>query len=373
MAILRIRDEKGVVHEIVALRGEKGEGAGRELDNNCVVFNDYEKNQVLAKYSAGFGTNNMAGYKGFPISSITVAEDQLSAEVAILDKDLVNQACSCYSENDIVQMDIGGHFYDQFKITAKRVAEDGNSILTIVRITGATMTQKELVLDSNSSQNWIFVIGKPYGLSISHQTAVAVLGDGNISAGNGSTALGKDNQSIGAYSGAIGRLNKTGYAAFTCGRQNSAMGHYSFACGYSNSASGHYSSAFGESSTASGIRAFATGSHCNATKDNTFAGGNHCNANHKNAFIFGNSITSKADYQVAFGSFPKVADDVVFAVGNGTNTKQENAIVAFNDGHVEVQTQGETDNSVVTKQYVDNLISQIEQLKQAIIALGGTV
>lgn len=43
-------------------------------------------------------------------------------------------------------------------------------------------------------------------------------------------------------------------------------------------------------------------------------------------------------------------------IGNGSSTKRKNAVQVFYDGHVEVETSGNTDSSLVTKKYVDNSV-----------------
>lgn len=39
----------------------------------------------------------------------------------------------------------------------------------------------------------------------------------------------------------------------------------------------------------------------------------------------------------------------------------------YQDGHAEVQTVGDTDNSIITKQYLNNVIGDIEAVLDSII------
>lgn len=50
----------------------------------------------------------------------------------------------------------------------------------------------------------------------------------------------------------------------------------------------------------------------------------------------------------------EIDTDIIHSIGNGTSEEnRSNAFVVYKDGHAEVQTIGDTDNSVVTKGYVD--------------------
>ncbi len=74
-----------------------------------------------------------------------------------------------------------------------------------------------------------------------------------------------------------------------------------------------------------------------------------------------------ADYigQTVVGTYnSKPTTRSVFTVGNGTSdTDRKNAFNVFADGHAEVQTMGETDNSVATKQYVDSELATFDFIK----------
>ena len=66
----------------------------------------------------------------------------------------------------------------------------------------------------------------------------------------------------------------------------------------------------------------------------------------------------------------EIDTDIIHVIGNGTSdTNRSNAFAVFKDGHAEVQIVGDTDNSVVTKKYVDQQIGDIEATLDAIIAI----
>ncbi|MBQ9860948.1 MAG: hypothetical protein IJO75_01680 [Clostridia bacterium] len=450
MAILRIRDENGQEREIVALKGEPG--AGKNLPNNCAVFNDYDNNEILAKCSVGFGTNTMAGYKGFPISDVTLSADSKSMSVVLADRELEEKAHDHYAVGEYVQWDAKQHWYNIFKIIGKSKNADGNTVLQLANSSNVEITH-DVALDSDPAENWLWVVGKWVGLPITNQKAVAVFGDSNIAAGRGTVAAGRGNQAIGNYSGTVGRNNKTGYCAFAGGFGNTVMGHYAFSAGCNNIAKGIFSVALGDRAKANSNVSFASGQLSEANAEGSFASGisaytgpdayaaaafglgakahgfasfthgekvtangkysvvfgykslteadaegaaslgneciargrysaaigSMCRANYDYSFVCGDLNSDAAPHQAVFGKFSRMTEDMVFGIGDGTGNpgdgtnEYRNAFSAYTDGHAEVRTQGTTANSVVTKQYVDGLLEQIEQLKQAVRELGGNI
>jgi hypothetical protein len=446
MAILRIRDKNGEIHEIMALRGEKGaDGAGRETENGSVNFIDLENNVLYSKNSVCFGTDLVTGHKGFPMSEVTLSADSKSAVITLADKDLEDKACYRYAVGDMVQFDAKNHWYDKFTIIATSQTKNGDSTITIAYPDGGVISESNIALDSDTSQNWLWVVEKQVGLPITCQKASSAFGESNLAAGRSTSAIGRGNKAIGNYSGAVGRNHKTGYCAFAVGYNNSAMGHYTFsagcnnvvkgihsvgigdrvkvnkncslavgqlastnaegsiACGISCStgedgyaavalgigskANGFASFAAGDTSTADGKDAvafgyrsiaggdfsLAAGYECKAYGNRSIALGSSCTANGDQSMACGHFNATQAPYQTVFGKFSKMTADMLFGVGDGTQTDYHNAFSVYEDGHAEIRTQGTTDNSVVTKEYVDKLLEQIEQLKQAVIELGGNV
>ena len=77
------------------------------------------------------------------------------------------------------------------------------------------------------------------------------------------------------------------------------------------------------------------------------------------------AISSDTPFTITSLKITKVAH-LLHSVGNGTSdTNRSNALAVYSDGHAEVQTMGDTDNSVVTKEYVDDNIFNV--LKREIV------
>ncbi len=74
----------------------------------------------------------------------------------------------------------------------------------------------------------------------------------------------------------------------------------------------------------------------------------------------GTNTEAHQDSQFVVGYYNANKEDTIFEVGNGSAEKRSNAFEVYEDGHAEVQTIGNTDKSVVNKQYVDNRALEIE-------------
>ena len=116
-----------------------------------------------------------------------------------------------------------------------------------------------------------------------------------------------------------------------------------------HNATAPYATVFGKKNEASGTEAFAIGVVNKAKGSRSFTAGHGNIANGYAQTIVGlfNEETDKTTYQGAAKE--------LFIVGNGvSDTTRSNAFVVYKDGHAEVQTMGATNNSVATKEYVDN-------------------
>lgn len=141
----------------------------------------------------------------------------------------------------------------------------------------------------------------------------------------------------------------------------------------SNKALNLHSHAEGQDTKALGLSSHAEGSWTDAIGVWSHAEGYNTKANGKASHAAGYRSKAKADYshasgeyseataqaQFVVGKYNKTNDDTLFIVGNGTSTtNRSNALEVYNDGHTEIQTMGETDNSIANKQYVDNSIGE---------------
>lgn len=102
-----------------------------------------------------------------------------------------------------------------------------------------------------------------------------------------------------------------------------------------------YSHAEGRFTTASDKYAHSEGYH-------TKASGSYSHA--QNLYTIAGYVS-----QTAMGSYNSNKSNTLLEVGNGTSEQdRSNAFEVYNDGHAEVQTQGNTDNSVVIKSEINN-------------------
>ena len=131
-----------------------------------------------------------------------------------------------------------------------------------------------------------------------------------------------------------------------------------------------YSLAKGSGSHTEGIDnlSLGSGSHTEgnlniAMGSNSHAGGYNNVAYHSGTFLHGLGLNSGIAYQSAFGQYNEGSSNNLFEIGNGTENKKDkrsNAFSVHKEGYAEVKTQGKTDNSVVTKKYLDDTIAAIE-------------
>ncbi len=70
-----------------------------------------------------------------------------------------------------------------------------------------------------------------------------------------------------------------------------------------------------------------------------------------------------AENQSVIGQYNDPQPDSLFEVGNGTsNLARSNAFLVFKDGHAEIQTQGTTDNSIVSNKLLIEKINEVTTL-----------
>jgi hypothetical protein len=178
------------------------------------------------------------------------------------------------------------------------------------------------------------------------------LNEGAHSEGRETYARGKASHAEGA--GSITEIDA--YAAHAEG-QSTASGNTSHAEGYGTKAKGQNSHSEGHGTEASGQASHAEGYWTVANGSFSHAGGQQTKANYKS--------------QTAIGKFNDNKENTLFEVGNGTGTSDDersNAFEVYVDGHAEVQTQGETDNSVVIKSHLDKNINALDNVLVDILA-----
>lgn len=157
----------------------------------------------------------------------------------------------------------------------------------------------------------------------------------------------------------------SGVASHSEGASTKAMADQAHAEGISTSAKGKYSHVEGYGSAAIGMASHSEGGQNSAWGKYSHAEGYTTNSNADYSHASGDHTRADFVGQAAVGRFnAKPIADSVFTVGNGTaDNDRKNAFNVFLDGHAEVQTVGETENSVATKQYVDNELATFDFIK----------
>lgn len=176
--------------------------------------------------------------------------------------------------------------------------------------------------------------------------------------GINSHAEGNGTEAHGTNSHAEGNYTKTWSSnAHAEGHSTSASGTNSHAEGDEAKANGENAHAEGHNTRASGKNSHAEGESTTASGENAHAEGNNTKAWANNSHVSGLGTRSTRENQNVCGSYNKDNDDAIHIVGNGTDeNNRSNAFEVYADGHAEVQTMGDTDNSVATKEYVDNKV-----------------
>jgi hypothetical protein len=167
---------------------------------------------------------------------------------------------------------------------------------------------------------------------------------------------------IGNFSTALGGKSAAG------GKRSLAHGTTTIAIGNYSHAEGDNSVAVGNDSHAEGFATTAVGTASHAEGNNTVAGGEISHAEGyltkalaEGSHTEGNRTVSNHPYQTIVGMSNDNKEDTLFEVGNGSadGLTKSNAFQVHKDGHAEVKLQGETANSVTTKEYVDRKVASV--------------
>ena len=329
-----------------------GGGIGKETINGGEIFSDYINNKALSEYSTALGENNVAGLKCFIITAIdanakTYTLDSVNG-LAIDDEFSVIMSKSVINAGKIIAIDTQNNI-----VTTDIFA--GNSLMT-------------------SDTNYFFIKTKPEIGTQNIGNCAYAQGRDNNAFGYYSHAEGRENIVSGTNSHVEGRLNQSlGSASHAEGLYTIAQGHQSHAEGYGAIANGNYSHAEGLNTKSNGMYSHAEGSSTVADGFGThtegmgtYAKGNGAHAEGSNTRAEGEGAhaggiwtATNSEGQTAIGMYNDNKTDTLFEVGNGTAEKRSNAFEVYKDGHVEVQTPGKTDNSVIIKSTFDSAIKKL--------------
>ena len=203
---------------------------------------------------------------------------------------------------------------------------------------------------------------KAYGIR-SHAEGIATHANGANShaEGNQTTASGQSSHAEGELS------DSTALASHAEGYDTTASGAASHAEGTRTTASGERAHAEGGETLASGRMSHAEGDHTVAKGESSHAEGKETVASGKYSHSSGRGTKATGEAQTSIGKYKKEDADALCRVGNGTGdsaSNRKNAFVVKKDengnGYAEVQTVGDSDNSITNKKYIkENTQSKI--------------
>lgn len=178
---------------------------------------------------------------------------------------------------------------------------------------------------------------------------------GNRSMAQGTTTIAKGSASHAEGSDTVAEGNGShaeGYATLTKGINSHAEGKHTIAEGTLSHAEGYKTEAIGEGAHSEGASTKAIGKYSHASGLNT-------EANYSGQTVVGHCNDNK--------------ETTVFEVGNGWTDengvvqRRQNALEVHLDGHVEVQTHGETPNSVVRNVDLTHIVEVAEGKSKALV------
>lgn len=355
------RSNKAAYSAFAAGRGNEASGfysfaacnGNKALGSYSVAFG--EKNTANGMYSFVAGSSNTAnGSRSFIFGSSNTTGADATGAAVFGSKSQANGACS-------------------FAVGDQSIANGRDSVVFGYKSTANGSYSFAVGNEAIANGNWSIALNKATtGTDASGAVAI------NSSTANGASSFAQGtSMANGTNSVAMGNnTNATGNNSFTGGADTAANGYCSVALGQNTVATGQAAAAFGYGTTSEGLASFSSGINTVATGQAAAAFGQNCNANYRMSFAFGNNISTKAPYQAVFGKFAKMTDTMLFGIGDGTgNTDDDyadeyrNAFSVYNDGHAELRTQGETENSVVIISKLNSVIGDIETALDNIITI----
>lgn len=298
-------------------------GIGHQSINRGETFNNhYNMNCALADSTYAAGYKTQAGYNYFKVTAI----------------DVVNKKITLGDATGLV----AGLTYDILDFNALNDKMKRAVHGTISKIEGTVVTVDNLPenTDADKLANLRFTIRIDFN-TITPTNPITNQVYGNIQTNGGDQA-------------------------YAIGERARAIGFDTFVGGQGNTAYGNYSSVLGRSNTAYGNNEFISGNKNVACGSSSAVFGTRNESKGNQNFTAGALNTSDGNFQTVIGLCNDNKADTLFEVGNGTYetvdntttaTSRSNAFEVYMDGHAEIQTQGTTDKSVVTKNYVDNTIN----------------
>ena len=359
---------------------------GKKTENGGEIFNDYDTNKALGKYSATFGSNNTSGCSGFKVSNFVKGGYDTEGHVYYA-KVTLNTDDSHFANiavGDKVSVRIN---YNSNGLTVTAV-DTTNKVVTLNNI---LETFPDFVA---SDDNYLWVVEKP-------EVGDTPIGIGAFAGGftdnhanqDGAFAIGRRNIADGRWSVALGSDNKAGYSSVAMGKGNNILrGENSAVFGQGNQVTVYDSSSLisGSGNTINQSGSSLISGSGNTIKFTLNAGivagsANTVEGLSRHSAIFGtnNNLdtgycnlisgaglkSNNKPYQTILGCYNKETE-ALFAVGVGSNdADRRNAIEINRDGTAEIYTQGTEDKSIVQKQYVDKVKTDVTALDNTVKSL----
>ena len=227
-------------------------GVGESVENGGEIFNDYDKNIAMGKYSSA------SGHQSTILEGVAISNQEI---------DYVEYA------NNILTLTATDDFFDTANLWGFRIENKNSKIQSDVL--------KVLNSEHVGGDVWNFKIETPIdALNLGTPNGISIMalvnadetseyshaeGWGNIVIGRASHAEGWNNKVIDNYGHAEGAHNIAGYLAHAEGTQTQATAKYSHAEGALTTAQGVYSHAEGYQTTASASTAHAEGNETTAS------------------------------------------------------------------------------------------------------------
>lgn len=280
---------------------------GKKTKQGGEIFNDYENNKAVGKYSSAGGTENQAGT--FTSFFSYVGENQIS---------IVTD-----SNNDI-GFNIGDRLSLYYYNGGSYTFANGFATITDINFLGSDGSWTYYYRLDNDLPNDFVADSKQYVYSCDRKVdgvVVNAIGDGSAVFGVGNKAIhtgafsaGEENIADGKSAMALGRGNFAGYNAIALGRDNEVLNHYDVALGRENIVKGYNALAAGFKNLVNGQVAIALGQENTTDGDCSLVFGLR-NAVHNTRGVAGGSDSVvNGDFGVAIGN-QCIAGEFGFATG----------------------------------------------------------
>ena len=278
---------------------------GQKTENGGEIFNDYVNNKAISQNATTFGYNNLAGLRGFEITSWENNGD--GTGFYTLSKALPEEI----KIGTLFSAQISKNYYNYGSITS--ISEDRTTI----------HVDKYIDVSPSSALNVLWFTDYPEIGDIDLGLNAFVGGSNNQAIQDGAVSFGKNNKTIGKYGATFGKDNVAYYAAFAGGTNNKALNERTFTFGAKNEATGLNSTTFG----------------------------------------YGNKAT--AENQFVLGRYNKEDPDSVFIVAYGKLNEEKNMLTVKRDGGVCADFVPVNKDHLTNKGYVDSIVVPVaEKVKE---------